>query len=415
MMVTQRRGVGLSLGVGAIVLSWGLAGCQPATGTAAPKAAAPPAPAKVSAPLKEDELATIKLTPEAEQRLAISLAKVEPRPLPLVTSYGGEVIVPPGRLIIVSAPLTGTLQEPKGAKTPAPGSKVKKGQPIFLLVPILAPESRATLTAQLSQAEGQMKQAKEQLNNARDLLERAQHLKKNNLGGTAAVVDAQNQFNLAQTSLRAAQDWKTSIEQQLSPDAASGQALTIEAPADGILQNEHAQIGQKVGQNAQLFQVDSLDPMWIKVPVYVGEVSRIATDRPAGIGGLADPPGAPQRPAKPVTAPPQGDPIAYTVNLFYEVENSDGSFHPGQRVGVTLPLKGKESPLAVPISSLIRDIQGGVWVYEKTAPHTFARRRVFIDRVVGDLAALGTGPKAGAEVVSVGAAELFGTEFGGGK
>jgi hypothetical protein len=40
---------------------------------------------------------------------------------------------------------------------------------------------------------------------------------------------------------------------------------------------------------------------------------------------------------------------------------------------------------------------------------------VFVDRVVGDMAALTSGPKPGAKVVSEGAAELFGTEFGGSK
>jgi hypothetical protein len=37
---------------------------------------------------------------------------------------------------------------------------------------------------------------------------------------------------------------------------------------------------------------------------------------------------------------------------------------------------------------------------------------VFVDRVVGDLAALTGGVKPGAKVVSVAAAELYGAEFG---
>jgi multidrug efflux pump subunit AcrA (membrane-fusion protein) len=164
-----------------------------------------------------------------------------------------------------------------------------------------------------------------------------------------------------------------------------------------------------------LFEVVSLNPVWIKVPIYVGDLPRIATDRDAVVGGLADAPGAAQKVAKAVAAPPSGDPLAATVNLFYEVENRDVTLRPGQRVGVTLPLKGEESALAVPLSALLRDIHGGAWVYENTAPHAYARRRVFVDRVVGDLAALSSGPKAGAKVVTVGAAELFGAEFGGGK
>ena len=62
-----------------------------------------------------------------------------------------------------------------------------------------------------------------------------------------------------------------------------------------------------------------------------------------------------------------------------------------------------------------KNIHGGSWVYENVGFHSFARRRVFVDRIVGDLAALTSGPKPGAKVVSTGAAELFGTEFGGTK
>ena len=159
----------------------------------------------------------------------------------------------------------------------------------------------------------------------------------------------------------------------------------------------------------------SLDPVWVKVPVYVGDLARLATDQEATVGGLADVPGSSSKRAKPVPAPPSGDPLAATVNVFYEVENQDGSLQPGQRVGVTLPLRGEEESLVVPRAALLRDIHGGAWVYEKTAPHTFARRRVVVERVVGDLAALASGPKPGAKVVTDGAAELFGAEFGGGK
>jgi multidrug efflux pump subunit AcrA (membrane-fusion protein) len=119
------------------------------------------------------------------------------------------------------------------------------------------------------------------------------------------------------------------------------------------------------------------------------------------------------RVARPVTAPPTGDPLAATIHLYYQVENREQLLRPGQRVGVTLPLKGTETSMVVPRSSLVRDAHGGSWVYVNIAPHTYARQRVFVDRVVGDLAALLHGPKVGAKVVSQGAAELYGAEFGG--
>ena len=174
--------------------------------------------------------------------------------------------------------------------------------------------------------------------------------------------------------------------------------------------------GQKVAAGAALFEVAGLDPVWVKVPVYVGDERKLAKDKPAAIGGLADPPAAPgERLGKPTTAPPIADPLAATISVFYAVDNKDGAFRPGQRVGVVLPMLGESLGLCVSKSALIVDIYGGTWVYEKVGDHSYARRRVMVDRVVGDTAVLATGPKEGTKVVTDGVAEIHGAEFGNGK
>jgi hypothetical protein len=71
--------------------------------------------------------------------------------------------------------------------------------------------------------------------------------------------------------------------------------------------------------------------------------------------------------------------------------------------------------LVVPWSAVIHDINGGTWVYEQTAPHTYSRRRIEVLYVRDRVAALRRGPAVGNSVVKTGAAELFGTEFGVGK
>jgi multidrug efflux pump subunit AcrA (membrane-fusion protein) len=101
--------------------------------------------------------------------------------------------------------------------------------------------------------------------------------------------------------------------------------------------------------------------------------------------------------------------------LFYEINNSSGDFRPGQKVSVTLPYKGVQAALVIPYAAILYDIHGGTWVYEHTAPRAFVRRRVELQRVDGNMAVLQRGPKAGTKVVTAGAAEIFGTEFGGGK
>jgi RND family efflux transporter MFP subunit len=398
-----------------LFLGGGLAGCQPPAAPASPSKPAPPA--KVESPVKEADLATVKLAPEAEKRLGVATVAAERRNVPRTTSYGGEVMVPVGRLISVASPFNGLLKAPGGRSTPVPGAKVKAGQPIFVLEPILSPESRATLVPLMTEAEGQVKQTTQQLKARKLELDRAEGLVRNKIGSTAALEDARAQYDLAQTALRAAEQ-RLEILQKVAGNSEGGKLTeqTIEAPADGMLNNVHAQTGQMIAANTVLFDVVTLNPVWVKVPVYVGDLARIDAGKPAGVGGLAEAPGASSKTGRPVAAPPTGDPLAATVHLYYEVENKDESLRPGQRVGVTLPLKGEDDELVVPRAALLRDLHGGAWVYENTAPHTFVRRRVVVDRVVGDLAALAGGAlKPGAKVVTDGAAEIFGTEFGGGK
>jgi cobalt-zinc-cadmium efflux system membrane fusion protein len=394
-----------------------IAGCQGGSTTpagAAPKAAAKPAaPSKVVGGVKEADLAKVELTEDAEKRLGIlpgGLIAVERKPIGSAVSYPGEVMIPSGHLISVTSPFAATLKAPRGAMVPQPGAIVALGQTIFLTEPNLSPGERATLASVRVDVEAQVKSAQEQLNIAKINMDRQENLVRDKLAGQAALVDAKAQYSAAQTTLRAIDERRDAIVKM----AAGGtEPQPANAPVKGVLQNLHAQVDQQVAAGAILFDVAEMDPLWVKVSVYVGDLERLAIDRPAGVGGLADAPGVKVRVAQPVTAPPTGDPLAATIHLYYQVENRDQLLRPGQRVGVTLPLKGSEMSLVVPRSSLVRDAHGGSWVYVGVAPHTYARERVFVDRVVGDLAALLRGPKVGAKVVSQGAAELYGAEFGG--
>src|SRR5262245_6574419 len=71
-----------------------------------------PGPASVENRVKEMDLTTIKLTPQAERRLGIELAAAERKSLARPRRIPGEVMIPPGRTIIVSAPVAGLVTLP---------------------------------------------------------------------------------------------------------------------------------------------------------------------------------------------------------------------------------------------------------------------------------------------------------------
>jgi RND family efflux transporter MFP subunit len=360
----------------------------------------------------------VTLTPEAEKRLDVKVVAAEKRKVPRTRFFGGQVVVPPGRAVVVSAPFAGTVAAPENAKPPAAGAAVKQGQAIFTLLPLLTSEARTTLMTTLVDAEGQVKSAEVQLDAAKVALDRARQLVADNAAPKRTLDDAQAQFDLAQKTLEAAKSRRQSLAGAIEGgQAGSVASLSVPSPDSGILRNVQAAPGQMVSAGAPLFEVINTDRVWVRVQVYAGDVNTVAADKPAMVGLLGAAGGATSgaggpKTAQPVAAPPSADALGSTVDLFYELDNPDGSFHPGQRVGVTLGLRDEEESLVVPWSAVVFDVNGGAWVYENVAPHAYARRRVQVRHVMGGNAVLASGPAPGTQVLTQGAAELFGYEMG---
>ncbi len=64
----------------------------------------------------------------------------------------------------------------------------------------------------------------------------------------------------------------------------------------------------------------------------------------------------------------------------------------------------------VPYAALLYDPSGQAWVYVSVEPLVFVRQAVTVDSINGDEVLLSEGPEAGANVVTLGATELFGAE-----
>lgn len=66
----------------------------------------------------------------------------------------------------------------------------------------------------------------------------------------------------------------------------------------------------------------------------------------------------------------------------------------------------------VPYSAIMYVPNGDAFVYTSPSPRAFVRHPVDVDYIERGVAVLKSGPKPGTEIVTVGAAELFGAEFG---
>jgi len=352
------------------------------------------------------------LSEEGERRLGVETALVARRSVRQVRIYGGEVIAPVGRTILVAAPVGGTLRASERG-VPLIGSRVTKGQVLFQLLPLLSPEASTNFTAAKVDAEGQVNNARTQLEMSKLALARADRLLKGEAGSKRALEETQAQHDTALRSLEAAES-RFAVLTKAVGAAATGFAapMPIEAPENGILRNVLALPDQNVPGSAPLFEVVDLGQVWIRVPIYVGDLASISESDPAEVGNLNRRSTARVWPAMPVDAPPSANPQAFTVDRYFSLDNGEADLTPGERVGVTILLNGNNDSLTVPASAVVFDIQGDTWVYRRLAPRTYKRARVLLRHFVEDVAVLASGPPVDAEIVTAGAQELFGAETG---
>ena len=88
-----------------------------------------------------------------------------------------------------------------------------------------------------------------------------------------------------------------------------------------------------------------------------------------------------------------------------------------ERLGIqTTPVRGQKvagkQRKVIPYGALLYDPEGKTFVYTSPSPNTYIREPVSVDYVSGSSAVLLAGPAVGTAVVTVGAAELYGTETG---
>jgi hypothetical protein len=65
----------------------------------------------------------------------------------------------------------------------------------------------------------------------------------------------------------------------------------------------------------------------------------------------------------------------------------------------------------LPYAAVLYDTEGSTWTYTSPEPLVFVRHRIKVDFIDGELAVLSDGPPVGSAVVTVGEAELYGSEL----
>ena len=74
---------------------------------------------------------------------------------------------------------------------------------------------------------------------------------------------------------------------------------------------------------------------------------------------------------------------------------------------------GSGAGVAIPYAALLYDPNGKTWTYTNPTPLVFQRQTIRVARIDGNTVVLSHGPKVGTRVVTEGATEIWGVEYGG--
>jgi hypothetical protein len=163
----------------------------------------------------------------------------------------------------------------------------------------------------------------------------------------------------------------------------------------------------------------------LRIPVSETDLTMVDQDQPAYILPATGSSTAPGLMAQPVDATTVINSQVQTnsgtqpnINigenaLYYLINPVESGFIQGQGVFAELSLLSDNTPRKIiPYAAVLYGVHGETWVYTNPEPLAFIRTAITVDYIEDDLAILLEGPEVGTPVVTVGAAELFGTETG---
>lgn len=379
---------------------------------------ADPPPATAGEIASESKLNIVALSEQAQQRLGIETAPVEQSVAPQMRLYAGTVSLPPGASATVAAPAAGTVVAvlPESAAASI-GAQVDKDTPVLWLLPFAAAEEgsmsiseRGTLARALAETGGRVAAAHIQADAARIALGRAEQLLRDKVGSQRAVDEAQAALALAERAAASAQAEQQALAAGTQEDKKN--YIEVRSPIAGVVQSIAAVAGEVVSAGQILVRIESLDTRWVTAWVYPSEVSVLNLEAAAEVFRV----GAGRQEPSDIGTPVPGaalpaDPITGALPVLYALPTG-GNYRAGERV--TVQLAGRESAeqCSVPASAILYDIHGDAYVYREVAARQYARKKVNLSRFDNGHAFLARPLAADTRVVTAGAAELFGFEFG---
>lgn len=328
---------------------------------------------------------------ERELRAAgIELARVQPETGTTDLSLPGIAAVPPHQLRVVAAPAAGLVE----AMLVAPDEQVFAKQPLARL------RSNELVEAQRAYLEALTRD-----NLARNKLWRDEALLRERIIAERRVLTTRAEAEAASATLNERRQLLALLgmpeadQRLLAERREIAPALTILAPADGVVLQRQAAPGERVTQAAPLFAVAQVDPLWVTLQAPLSVVSTLGPGARVSLPAQ-DLEGTVLRLGQSV------DPATQSVAVVAEVHGTAGRLRPGQAATVTVAVAPNgTAQWRVPAGAVVRHREQS-WVFVRT-PEGFAAQPVTVVAETAQSASIRAGLAAGDRVAARGVLPLL--------
>jgi len=337
-----------------------------------------------------DRPASFKVSEPQMQALGIQLQPLQSQSAPVVVTLPAQVIVPPDREQVVSAPIAGLAVQLFVQQNQA----VKQGAP---LVRLSSPEL-GQLQLQLLQASSRARLARQAAQRERALFDEGIIAQRRVQEAEAALHESQAALDQARSALRLTGFSDAAIGRI----AASGKledGLILQAARPGIVLGVEVKLGQRVDPSTALLRLAQTDVLWLDIQAPAAAATswqagsklkvagRNATARLQSVGAS-------------VSAGSQ------TLALRAVVDSGAQSLRPGELVSVEMPAPLAASGWDVPLAALAHD-GDQAYVFVRGADG-FAARAVKVTASAGQRARVQGALKEGEKIAVSGIVALKG-------
>jgi cobalt-zinc-cadmium efflux system membrane fusion protein len=349
---------------------------------------------------------SLQLPAEAQAAIGLETVRVEEREVPQLMAATGWLVVPAGHKTVVSAAATGFVT-PSGRESFPLGESVAQDQVLAKLQVLVSPQEQAQLVIAKEEADILIRQSQASLELAEAQLDRLSDTPAGAVAGTR-LLELQEVVARSRAAEQEAREQLPFLPQEPYERGLSLKPIDIAAPLSGRLIQVHVAPRQLVVQGDPLWTIADWSRLWIRVPVYTSDLSRVKLGDP--VQAMLPDASLPVE-ARPVDVPQPTEPGKQTVPLLYEIDNTAGNLRPGQAVAVSLPIGEQAAAVVIPQSAVLWDGFGNSSVYVRTSPESFERRGVELGQLLADGIGVRRGLHADDEVVTEGAEALYGEEF----